>query len=904
MATVTIDGQAYHVDGSQNLLQVCLTLGFDLPYFCWHPALGSVGSCRQCAIKQYRDADDTRGIIAMACMTPAQEGSRIAVHEPEAQAFRSSVIEWLMVNHPHDCPVCEEGGECHLQDMTQMTGHTRRRYRFTKRTHRNQYLGPFINHEMNRCIACYRCVRFYQDYAGGGDLRAFGIRNQVYFGREHDGMLENEFSGNLVEICPTGVFTDKPLARRYTRKWDLQSTPSICPHCSLGCNTSPGERYGELRRTQNRYHGEINGYFLCDRGRFGGAFVNRAERPRQPRLRDGRDDPWREVGANEAVARIGAWLAEAQGVVGIGSPRASLEGNFALQDLVSHQAFASGMGAAEHARNDALHRVLATTPAAIASLAAAEQADAVLVLGEDPTHTAPRLALSLRQATRQAGLAQADAMGIPAWHDAALRRVSQGRTSPLIMATPYATRLDDVASHRYRAAPADLARLGIAVARALDPGAPAVGDADDALEATAAAIAEALAGAERPLVVAGTASGSQAVIEAAGNVARALASDAQHRGHLCLLPSHCNGLGLARMGGHDLDTALARLERGDADTAVVLENDLNRDLPAERVARALAMARRVVVLDCLPTHIMDQAHAVLPAASFAEGDGTLINSEGRAQRYLQLFAPGAPVREAWRWLEACRAARDGDGERWGRLDAVTAACAARHPLLAGIEEAAPSALWRAHGLRVPRQPHRYSGRTAMHADRDVREHPPPEDPDSALAFSMEGLQTRRPSALIPFAWSPGWNSVQAVSHLQATVGGALAGGDPGIKLLDRGGQPGGWYAEPPARFEARGDAWLAVGIHHIFGSEVLSAWSPAIVERTPAPYLALPPGDLADRGLAGGQAVSVAVDDIRLRLPVTAGAGLAPGLAGLPVGLPGMPALTLPAWLTIEEAGP
>ena len=103
----------------------------------------------------------------MACMTPAADGTRISIADPEAAAFRASVIEWLMTNHPHDCPVCEEGGECHLQDMTVMTGHAYRRYRFTKRTHRNQYLGPFINHEMNRCIACYRCVRFYRDYAGG-----------------------------------------------------------------------------------------------------------------------------------------------------------------------------------------------------------------------------------------------------------------------------------------------------------------------------------------------------------------------------------------------------------------------------------------------------------------------------------------------------------------------------------------------------------------------------------------------------------------------------------------------------------------------------------------------------------------------------------------------------------------
>lgn len=174
MATILVDGAEFIVNAQDNLLHACLAHGLNLPYFCWHPALGSVGACRQCAIKQFANSDDSTGRIVMACMTPATDGTRISIADPEALAFRASVIEWMMTNHPHDCPVCEEGGECHLQDMTVMTGHNYRRYRFTKRTHRNQYLGPFIKHEMNRCIACYRCVRFYRDYAGGARSRCTG----------------------------------------------------------------------------------------------------------------------------------------------------------------------------------------------------------------------------------------------------------------------------------------------------------------------------------------------------------------------------------------------------------------------------------------------------------------------------------------------------------------------------------------------------------------------------------------------------------------------------------------------------------------------------------------------------------------------------------------------------------
>src|SRR5512147_1080227 len=306
MITIFIDNKPYQVKPDQNLLSACLSLGFDLPYFCWHPALHSAGACRQCAVKLFRDENDTRGRIVMSCLTPVTEGMRVSIEDPEARAFRASVVEWLMVNHPHDCPICDEGGECHLQDMVVMTGHAYRRYRFTKRTHHNQDLGPFINHEMNRCI------RFYRDYAGGTDLEALGAHDDVYFGRQEDGALENEFSGNLVEVCPTGVFTDKTLKEHYVRKWDLQTAPSICVHCSLGCNTIPGERYGSLRRILNRYNHEVNGYFLCDRGRFGYEFVNSGKRIRKALVKDGSSQkPAEKV---EALKQISEILSASEGI--------------------------------------------------------------------------------------------------------------------------------------------------------------------------------------------------------------------------------------------------------------------------------------------------------------------------------------------------------------------------------------------------------------------------------------------------------------------------------------------------------------------------------------------------------------------------------------------------------------
>ncbi|MGZ5000669.1 MAG: NADH-quinone oxidoreductase subunit NuoG, partial [Methylomonas sp.] len=511
MARIEIDGAMYDVQDGSNLLSACLSLGLDLPFFCWHPALGSAGACRQCAVIQYKDANDMRGRLVMACMTPVADNLRISIVAEQASQFRKDNIELLMTNHPHDCPVCEEGGECHLQDMTLMTGHTVRRYRGLKRTHRNQDLGPFINHEMNRCIACYRCVRFYDDYAGGDDLQVLGSHNNVYFGRFEDGALENEFSGNLVEVCPTGVFTDKTFSAHYARKWDLQTAPSLCVHCGLGCNTSPGERYGTLRRVINRYHGEVNGYFLCDRGRFGYGFVNSAKRIRSPLLAG------QDIAAKAAESHLRELLKAEKHAIGIASPRASLEANFALRRLVGEENFFLGLDDAEHTLLDTIIELMRNGGIRTPSLREVEQADAVLILGEDVTHSAPRLALSLRQAARNASFDLAGKLKISPWLDAAVRNLDSQAESPVFIASVCATRLDETASHVYRGSPDDISRLGFAIAQCIDKTAPVPSALSRAEQALAALIADSLSQAKRPLILSGTSCESLAVIQAAYN---------------------------------------------------------------------------------------------------------------------------------------------------------------------------------------------------------------------------------------------------------------------------------------------------------------------------------------------------------------------------------------------------
>ena len=889
MATIHVDGKAFEVDGADNLLQACLSLGLDIPYFCWHPALGSVGACRQCAVKQFSDENDTRGRLVMACMTPASDNSWIAIDDEEAKAFRASVVEWLMTNHPHDCPVCAEGGHCHLQDMTVMTGHSRRRYRFAKRTHQNQDLGPFIGHEMNRCIACYRCVRYYQDYAGGTDLGVYGAHENVYFGRVEDGVLESEFAGNLTEVCPTGVFTDKTHTERYNRKWDMQFAPSICHGCSVGCNISPGERYGELRRIENRYHGAINRYFLCDRGRFGYGHVNRPDRPRQA-LQDRRP-----VDIDSALDQAAALL-EGKRVLGIGSPRASLESNFALRQLVGTEHFYSGIAAGELANLRLALEVLQASPLPIASLREMEEHDAVLVLGEDLTQTAARIALALRQTVKGKAVAMAEAMKIQPWLNAAVQNIGQHALYPLYIASVDATRLDDVAAECVHAAPDDLARLGFAVAHALDPEAPAVADLDNQAAALAQRIAASLLAAQRPLLVSGTSLGCRAVLEATANIAKAL-QRRDKRGSLSLVVAEANSLGLALLGGDSIDAALQAMSGGQVDAVVVLENDLHRRAPHDSVERALDGVASLIVVEQHYTLTAARADILLPAASFAEADGTLVSQEGRAQRFYQVFEPsyqdaGNGVRESWRWLHALHSTRLGQPLDWTQLDQVTAACAASTPALAGIVAAAPNAAFRIKGLKLAREPHRYSGRTAMRANISVHEPRTPQDADSAFAFSMEGYAgSAEARQQVPFAWSPGWNSPQAWNKFQDEVGGHLRAGDSGVRLIEPQGDRLSWFRQLPPAFTAAPGRWLVVPCHHLFGSEESTARAAPIQARMPEPYALLGETDATRLGLAEGCQVSLQVAGQRLRLPLRISTELADGVLGLPLGLPGMPPL-------------
>lgn len=891
MVKIKIDGKQFEVKPEKNLLHTCLELGFDIPHFCFHPALGSVGACRLCAVKKYKDEQDTRGRIVMSCTEPVVDGLIISTTDEEVKTFRAEVTESLMTNHPHDCPVCDEGGECHLQDMTVMTGHNYRQFEFKKRTYKNQELGPFIEHEMNRCIQCYRCVRFYKDYAGGKDLDVFGSHNHLYFGRFEDGTLENEFSGNLTEVCPTGVFTDKTAHKHFTRKWDLSNTPSVCQHCSVGCNTIAGERYGTLRRIRNRYHGDINGYFLCDRGRFGYEFVDSDKRIREI---------WKQNGKQEiiSVESLSEILSEAlkpeRTIVGIGSPRASLEANYSLLSLVGAENFYHGVAAQEYEMTKIALDFMQNSGIHIPTLKQMETADVVLILGEDLVNTAPRMALAVRQVTRHSMNNDAADKKIPEWLDMAVRDNQIHLSSKIFVATPKKDSLDDVAQYSFRGSYSNIATWVSLVTTLIDNKAPVTHSKE---KETASDIAKALLNAENPLIISGVTCGDKEVLQSACNVAQALLNK-NKKVMLGMVFPESNSTGLSLFPGKSMNDLLENLEENPVDTLVVMENDLYRRAEAEQVNYLFSKCKQVIVLDQIQNNTTSKADVVLPAAVFSEAEGTLVNYEGRAQRFYKAIPPdkeNTQVKESWRWINNLKKIKDNDFKGWNSLDDIFLSMLNELTVFAALKGGFPDESFRVLGRKIPRESFRFSGRTSMHAHEAVSESAPPEDVDSPLAFSMEGQPEDSTPSLVTSYWSPGWNSVQATNKYLDEPNGNLKGGNPGIRIIPTAAQAkNAYYKLTGSKAKKNKGEWQFFPVYQIFGSEELSAKASSLSERIKEPFLVMHSEDAGKIGVDENENIQVEIRNEKITLRVLFENSLPHNVAGVSVLLPDMPFIALP----------
>ncbi|EFN2413746.1 NADH-quinone oxidoreductase subunit NuoG, partial [Escherichia coli] len=597
--------------------------------------------------------------------------------------------------------------------------------------------------------------------------------------------------------------------------------------------------------------------------------------------------------AEQAMQGAADILRQSKKVIGIGSPRASVESNFALRELVGEENFYTGIAHGEQERLQLALKVLREGGIYTPALREIESYDAVLVLGEDVTQTGARVALAVRQAVKGKAREMAAAQKVADWQIAAILNIGQRAKHPLFVTNVDDTRLDDIAAWTYRAPVEDQARLGFAIAHALDNSAPAVDGIEPELQSKIDVIVQALAGAKKPLIISGTNAGSIEVIQAAANVAKALKGRGADVG-ITMIARSVNSMGLGIMGGGSLEEALTELETGRADAVVVLENDLHRHASATRVNAALAKAPLVMVVDHQRTAIMENAHLVLSAASFAESDGTVINNEGRAQRFFQVYDPAyydskTVMLESWRWLHSLHSTLLSREVDWTQLDHVIDAVVAKIPELAGIKDAAPDATFRIRGQKLAREPHRYSGRTAMRANISVHEPRQPQDIDTMFTFSMEG--NNQPTAhrsQVPFAWAPGWNSPQAWNKFQDEVGGKLRFGDPGVRLFETSENGLDYFTSVPARFQPQDGKWRIAPYYHLFGSDELSQRAPVFQSRMPQPYIKLNPADAAKLGVNAGTHVSFSYDGNTVTLPVEIAEGLTAGQVGLPMGMSGI----------------
>jgi NADH-quinone oxidoreductase subunit G len=358
---------------------------------------------------------------------------------------------------------------------------------------------------------------------------------------------------------------------------------------------------------------------------------------------------------------------------------------------------------------------------------------------------------------------------------------------------------------------------------------------------------------------------------------------------LSLVVPEANSLGLGLKIADetpDLDALTQRADAGEIGTLVILENDLYRRGASADVDRLLDAVDTLVVLDGIETPACSRADLVLPAASTIESEGTFVSMEGRAQRYFSVFPPADQRRPAHQWLLAClKNTAAADFASVNTVDDIIALCAATVPAFAAIRDAAPGAGYLSHGMRIPRQTHRNSGRTAQRANISVHEPKQPQDTESPLVYSMEGLNRDEPGSLLPYVWAPGWNSNQSLHKFQGEVGGAIRGGSAGVRLLDalnNGMQPA---APASTKTAINGDTLELLPRPTIFGSDELSAQSDGIQELVPDPYIELSPEDAKRRDVRPGDGVQVeGVDQpftVRVDASLTEGfAAFAPGLVG------------------------
>ena len=639
MPTLIIDDRQIEVEPGLTILQVCEQMGIEIPRFCYHERLAIAGNCRMCLVEMERSPKP----IA-SCAMPAAAGMIIRTNTPMVRKAREGVMEFLLINHPLDCPICDQGGECDLQDQAMAYGRGLNRFNEQKRAVKEKDFGPLIETWMTRCIHCTRCIRFMDDIAGVSELGAVGRGEHMEVGTYIEKGLASELSGNIIDLCPVGALTSKPYAFN-ARPWELERTESIDVHDAVGSNIRVDARETTVLRVLPRLNDDVNEEWLSDKSRFAcdGLRLQRLDAPML--RRDGRLEPVTWDAAFAAIANRAAGLSGAA-IAAIAGDLADAEAMCALKDLMAVLGSPNLDCRQDGAKLDAACRAGYLFNTTIAGI---EEADACLLVGTDPRREAALINARLRKRWLRGGF-----------------RV--GAVGPAVDLT--------YAVEQLGAGPETLSAI-------------AAGDH---------AFAKVLKDAERAMIVVGMG------VLARPDGAAVLASARRIAEAAGMVGDGWNGFNVlhtaaARVAGLDLGFVPGQ---GGRDVAAILDGAGGGEiglvylLGADEIDTA-ALGRAFVVYQ---GHHGDagahRADVVLPGAAYTEKSATYVNTEGRVQRtQLAVFPPGE-AREDWKILRALSAVL-GKPLPYDTLGALRERMAEVAPSFAEVDAVTPAA-WGPFGV--------------------------------------------------------------------------------------------------------------------------------------------------------------------------------------------------------------
>ena len=631
MLEIELDGKLMEVPEGSTIMDAANKAGTFVPHFCYHKKLSIAANCRMCLVQVEKAPKPLP-----ACATPVTNGMKVWTHSDAAVTAQKGVMEFLLINHPLDCPICDQGGECQLQDLAVGYGSSESRYAEDKRVVANKNLGPLISTDMTRCIHCTRCVRFGQEVAGIMELGMIGRGEHSEIITFVGKTVDSELSGNAIDLCPVGALTSKPF-RYSARTWELTRRPTVSPHCGLGSNLTVQVKQNRVMRALPRENEVVNECWISDKDRFSYEALNSEKRLAKPMVK--RDGVWRDVEWPVALEFVAAELKRIKAAHGAAAIGALATPHQTLEELHLLQKMVRGLGSGNvdfrlrHA-DFSVDGKRAGIPWLGMSIADFAQLDRALVIGSTLRKDHPLLAHRLRQATKKG----AELNIIHAVDDDLLMRVAnKAIVAPALLPQLLAQVVKAAAELKNVAIP-EAVRSAVAgvnvddaskrIAASLVAGQKAgvfLGNFAEqhAAAATLLALAQALA------TIIGCPFG---VLGAAANSVGAYVAG-------CVPTGKVTGVNARQMTDAPLKAYLL----------LGVEPELDMGNPRQAVA-AMKQAELVVALSPFQHGATEYANVLLPIAPFTETAGTFISSEGRVQTFAGVVKPLGETRPAWKVL--------------------------------------------------------------------------------------------------------------------------------------------------------------------------------------------------------------------------------------------------------------